>query len=195
MNFRGSDGQRIIHRSAGLKNWGKEMQDDIDDGAKQLIADGITDANQICIAGASYGRYAALMGVVKTPNFYQCAISIADVSSVYDLVRDNRRFWASYKVVEEQVGSMGSHLHAISPVTRAKEIKVPVLLVHGDSDRQVNVKHSRNMRDELKKSGKKHTYVELLNEDHYLANETNRLVTFNALSDFLDEHLPANIEE
>tara|TARA_B100000809_G_scaffold155259_1_gene152572 strand:- start:549 stop:821 length:273 start_codon:yes stop_codon:yes gene_type:complete len=90
---------------------------------------------------------------------------------------------------------MGSHLHAISPVTRAKEIKVPVLLVHGDSDRQVNVKHSRNMRDELKKSGKKHTYVELLNEDHYLANETNRLATFNAMSDFLDEHLPVNIEQ
>jgi len=195
MNFRGSDGQGIIHRSAGLKNWGKEMQDDIEDGAKQLIADGITDANQICIAGASYGGYAALMGVVKTPNFYQCAISIAGVSSVYDLVRDNRRFWASYNVVEEQVGSMGSHLHAISPVTRAKEIKVPVLLVHGDSDRQVNVKHSRNMRDELKKSGKKYTYVELLNEDHYLANETNRLTTFNAMSDFLDEHLPVNIEE
>ncbi len=77
------------------------MQDDIEDGAKQLIADGITDANQICIAGASYGGYAALMGVVKTPNFYQCAISIAGVSSVYDLVRDNRRFWASYNVVEE----------------------------------------------------------------------------------------------
>jgi len=192
MNFRGSDGQGIIHRSAGLKNWGKEMQDDIEDGAKQLIADGISNANKICIAGASYGGYAALMGAVKTPGFYQCAISIAGVSSVYDLVRDNRNFLASYNVVEAQIGSMGSHLHAISPVTRAKEIKVPVLLVHGDSDRQVNVKHSRNMRDELEKSGKEFTYVELVNEDHYLANEMNRLATFNAMSEFLDEHLPVD---
>jgi len=190
MNFRGSDGQGIVLRNAGLKNWGKEMQDDIEDGAKQLIADGITDKNKICIVGASYGGYAALMGVVKTPDFYQCAISIAGVSSVYDFVRDHRYMFRSYNVVEEQIGKLGSNLHDISPVKRAKEIKVPVLLVHGDRDVQVKVKHSRNMRDELEAAGKNVTYLELPDEDHFLANEDNRIATFMAMSTFLDKYLP-----
>jgi dipeptidyl aminopeptidase/acylaminoacyl peptidase len=192
MNFRGSDGQGIALRDAGLKRWGKEMQDDIEDGAQQLIADGITDANKICIVGASYGGYAALMGVVKTPDFYQCAISIAGVSSVFDLVRDNRNFFEGYNVVEEQIGKLDAELYKVSPVNRADEIKVPVLLVHGDSDIQVDVKHSRNMHEKLQQAGKNVTYLELANEDHYLANENNRIATFKAMNDFLDTNLPIN---
>jgi dipeptidyl aminopeptidase/acylaminoacyl peptidase len=192
MNFRGSDGQGITLRDAGLKRWGKEMQDDIEDGAQQLIADGITNANKICIVGASYGGYAALMGVVKTPDFYQCAISIAGVSSVFDLVRDNRNFTEGYNVAEEQVGKLNAELYKVSPVNRADEIKVPVLLVHGDSDIQVDVKHSRNMHEKLQQAGKNVTYLELANEDHYLANENNRIATFKAMNDFLDTNLPIN---
>ena len=190
MNFRGSDGQGITLRDAGMKGWGKEMQNDIEDGAKQLIAEGITNPNKVCIVGASYGGYAALMGVVKTPDFYKCAISVAGVSSVYDIVRDNRNPFKGYNIVEEQVGKLGSHLHKVSPVTRADEIKVPVLLIHGDSDVQVEVKHSRNMHEELESEGKDVIYIELPNEDHYLANEENRITTFKAMSDFLDKNLP-----
>lgn len=190
MNFRGSAGQGVDFRNAGLQNWGKEMQDDIEDGARQLIEDGIADAGRICIAGASYGGYAALMGVVKTPDFYQCAISVNGVSNVFDLVRDNRAFWESYNVVDEQIGKLGGELKAISPVNHADKIKVPVLLVHGDMDRQVDIKHSEQMRDALQKADKPVTFLSLANEDHYLSNEQNRLETFRAMDQFLAEHLP-----
>jgi dipeptidyl aminopeptidase/acylaminoacyl peptidase len=151
MNFRGSGGQGIEFRNAGLKNWGKEMQDDIEDGAKKLIADGIIDPERVCIVGASYGGYAALMGVVKTPDVYKCAVSVAGVSNVFDLVKDNRAFWRSYNVVDEQIGNDNTELRAASPVNFADKIKVPVLLVHGDMDRQVDIKHSVQMHDALQK--------------------------------------------
>lgn len=194
MNFRGSDGQGIELRNAGLKNWGKEMQDDIEDGARKLIADGIADPNAIAIVGASYGGYAALMGVVKTPDFYRCAISVNGVSNVFDLVKDNRAFWLSYNVVDEQIGNDNATLRAISPVNFADKIKVPVLLVHGTDDRQVEIKHSYQMRDALQKAKKDVTFVELPSEDHYLLNEKNRMDTFRAMDTFLDKCLPVKKE-
>jgi dipeptidyl aminopeptidase/acylaminoacyl peptidase len=190
MNFRGSDGQGIEFRNAGLKNWGKEMQDDVEDGARKLIADGIADPNAIGIVGASYGGYAALMGVVKTPDFYRCAISVNGVANVFDLVKDNRAFWRGYNVVDEQIGNDNSNLRAISPVNFADKIKAPVLLVHGTDDRQVDIKHSYQMRDALQKAKKEVTFVELPSEDHYLMNEKNRMDTFKAMDSFLDRCMP-----
>lgn len=190
MNFRGSDGQGIELRNAGLKNWGKEMQDDIEDGAKKLIADGIADPNRIGIVGASYGGYAALMGIVKTPDFYKCSISVNGVANVYDLVKDHRAFWQGYNIVDEQIGNDNSNLKTISPVNHAEKIKAPVLLIHGTDDRQVDIKHSYEMRDALQKAGKNVTFLELPNEDHYLTNEKNRIDTFKAMDAFLDRCLP-----
>lgn len=190
MNFRGSDGQGIELRNAGLKNWGKEMQDDIEDGARKLIADGIADPNAIGIVGGSYGGYAALMGVVKTPDFYRCAISVNGVSNVYDLVKDHRAFWLSYNAIDEQIGNDNSTLKAISPVNFADKIKAPVLLIHGTDDRQVEIKHSYQMRDALQKANKDVTFLELPSEDHYLSNEKNRMDTFRAMDAFLDRCLP-----
>ncbi|MDO8345633.1 MAG: S9 family peptidase [Cellvibrio sp.] len=195
MNFRGSDGQGIELRNAGLKNWGKEMQDDVEDGARKLIADGIADPNAIAIVGASYGGYAALMGAVKTPDFYRCAISVNGVSNVFDLVKDNRAFWRSYNVIDEQIGNDNATLKSISPVNFADKIKAPVLLVHGTDDRQVEIKHSYQMRDALQKAKKDVTFVELPSEDHYLSNEKNRIDTFRAMDAFLNKCLPVKTEK
>jgi len=192
MNFRGSAGQGFEFRNSGLKKWGKEMQDDIEDGAIALIEQGITDPEKICIVGASYGGYAALMGVAKTPDRYKCAISVNGVSNVFDLVKDNRAFWLSYNVVDEQIGNDGKTLRAISPVNLVDKIKAPVLLIHGELDRQVEIKHSYQMRDALEKSGKSVVFVEQAGEDHYLSNEKMRVQAFKLMDDFLKEHLPVD---
>lgn len=192
MNFRGSGGQGLALRNSGLKKWGKEMQDDIEDGALALIKKGITDPKRICIVGASYGGYAALMGVVKTPDFYQCAISVNGVSNVFELVKDNRAFWKSYNVIDEQIGNDNQSLREISPVNYAAKIKAPVLLIHGELDRQVEIKHSYQMRDALTKANKDVTFIEQAGEDHYLLNEIMRVQAFKAMEDFLKKHLPTH---
>lgn len=191
MNFRGSEGQGYEFRNAGLKNWGEEMQDDVEDGALQLIKDGISDPTRVGIIGASYGGYAALMGAVKTPDFYKVSISLNGVSDVHEIVRANRIRQSSYNIVEEQIGKLDSHLRDISPINHADKIKAPVLLIHGENDRQVDIKHSHGMRDALKKSGKIMEYLELPNEDHYLSSEKQRIAAFRTIDAFLDKYFPA----
>lgn len=188
MNFRGSAGYGYEFMKAGLKSWGLEMQHDVEDGTRYLIAQGISDPKRICIAGASYGGYAALMGAAMTPDLYRCAISVAGVTDVAYLVKSSRRH-TNYEVVKEQIGDDLDALYERSPISKADKINIPVLLLHGDKDRVVKVQHSREMYDELKSLNKPVEYIELENGDHYLSNNDNRLATFKALDKFLADNL------
>ena len=82
MNFRGSGGYGTHFREAGSREWGGKMQDDVTDAVKSAVGEGIADAGRVCIFGASYGGYAALMGVVREPDLYRCTVGYA---GVYDL--------------------------------------------------------------------------------------------------------------
>lgn len=188
MNFRGSSGYGFDFMQAGLKNWGLQMQDDVEDGTRWLIKQGVSDPKRICIVGASYGGYAALMGVIKTPELYRCVASFAPVTDLQQLVSDSKSF-TNYKVVQKQLGDDDVDLELRSPVNFVTDIQVPVLLVHGTKDRTVRVKHSRQMAALLKKSGKDVEYIELEQGDHYLSTNQHRLQTFQALDQFLQRHL------
>ena len=59
-----------------IQGFGLAMQDDLQDGANWLIEQGIAQPEKICIGGASYGGYAALMAVVKHPETFKCAASL-----------------------------------------------------------------------------------------------------------------------
>lgn len=188
MNFRGSSGYGHDFMKAGLKSWGLAMQDDVEDGTQWLIKQGYSDANNICILGASYGGYAALMGLVKAPQLYQCAISFAGVMDQDLLIRNSLRYRHS-KITKKQIGSDQNMLKARSPLYNVDKITKPVLLIHGDQDRSVSVWHSRNMQDEMEKQEKDSTYIELKNGSHYLSINQNRLATFEAIEGFLGSHL------
>lgn len=192
MNFRGSAGYGYEFMKAGLKSWGLEMQNDVEDGTRYLINQGISDPQRICIVGASYGGYAALMGAAMTPDLYRCAVSVAGVTDVAYLVKSSRRF-TNYEVVKEQIGDDFSVLYERSPVSKADKITIPVLLLHGDKDRVVKVQHSREMFDELKSRKKNVEYIELENGDHYLSNNDHRLTTFKALDKFLADNLKTQL--
>ena len=60
INYRGSGGYGYSFMKAGQREWGGKMQDDLTDGVKWAIAQGIADPGRIVISGASYGGYAAM---------------------------------------------------------------------------------------------------------------------------------------
>lgn len=193
MNFRGSHGYGFDFRQMGLQGWGLQMQDDVEDGTRWLINKGIADPKRICIVGASYGGYAALMGVVKTPDLYQCAVSFAGVTDVEALVKSHRRY-TNYEVVKKQIGDDFDLLEQRSPVNHVDKIQVPVLLVHGTKDRSVPVKQSVAMYKALKGEEKDVQYIELEDGDHYLSTNSHRLQTFQAMDSFLKQHLKASVQ-
>lgn len=187
-NFRGSSGYGIEFEQMGIKGWGKAMQDDLQDAAHWLIEQGAVDKDKMCIAGASYGGYAALMSAALHSDSFKCAASFAGVTDLERIVSYARRF-TNKKVVERQLGKDWDALEATSPVNLAEQITIPVLLIHGEDDRVVRVVHSQQMHEALEDEDKQVEYIELPQGDHYLSAQQNRVKALDAILKFLNKHL------
>jgi dipeptidyl aminopeptidase/acylaminoacyl peptidase len=173
---------------ASIEGWGQAMQNDLQDAAKWLIEQNMIDSEKVCIGGASYGGYAALMAAVKHSDSFKCAASFAGVSDLEQIVQDSRRFTNS-KIVKKQMGTDTDKLEASSPINFAKEIDIPILLIHGSDDKIVPIRHSRNMADELTDYNKDVRYVEIEDANHHLSVQAHRIKTLKEMVNFFDKHL------
>ncbi|MFY9511185.1 MAG: alpha/beta fold hydrolase, partial [Rubrivivax sp.] len=192
VNFRGSEGYGLAFRQAGLKRWGLEMQDDLEDAAAWAQRQGLGADGRICIVGGSYGGYAALMGLVKTPALYRCAVSFAGVTDLPALIAHESDYIGGRNAALRTIGDPerdGERLRATSPALQAQQLRAPVLLVHGNADRVVPVAQSQAMARALQRAGKPHRYVEQDGGDHHLSRQQHRLALFGELETFLDQHL------
>jgi dipeptidyl aminopeptidase/acylaminoacyl peptidase len=160
------------------------MQDDITDGTRWLVTQKLADPRRICIVGASFGGYAALMGAVKEPDLYACAAAFAPVTDLDSLVNRLRMF--AFKDLNlPRIKSDGQSLSATSPVDHADAIRVPVLLMHGREDFTVPVDHSEEMERALRRAGKPVQAIYLEHADHYFASGKDRTAWLTALDSFL----------
>ena len=192
VNFRGSSCYGAAFLKAGLQQWGKEMQEDLEDAVQWAVSKGVADPQRVCIVGGSYGGYAALMGVVKTPQLYRCAVSFAGVSNLTDLALYWKDFIGGKKFARRTLGDWWDdreRLRATSPALQAQRIEVPVLLVHGTADRSVPVEQSRDMAKALASAGRSYRYVEQEGGDHHLSRQAHRTEFLRELEAFLQAHL------
>ena len=200
--FRGSEGFGASFNLAGNGEWGKKMQSDITDGVLYLTQKGIIDPNRVCIAGASYGGYAALAGGAFTPDMYQCVISIAGVSDLPRMLKEEKSqhgkhhwavsYWES-NVANNELDK--DALKEISPAFHAHNFTAPVLLMHGERDKIVSYKQSKVMRSALKKAGKEVELIKLEDENHYLMDGQNRLRVVTEMINFIDQHIGDKVQQ
>jgi dipeptidyl aminopeptidase/acylaminoacyl peptidase len=160
-NFRGSAGYGKAFQDAGRLHWGDAAQDDITDGVKFVVDKGFADPARMCIFGASYGGYAAMMSIVREPGLYKCAVSASGPTDLGKMLAWERKeegaTSSAYNYWTSQIGDPGKDkamIEASSPALQADKVKVPVLLVHGKRDRTVPIEQSEFMLDALKKAGK-----------------------------------------
>lgn len=192
VNFRGSDGRGQGFRAAGYKAWGGAMQDDLVDALDWAVAQRLADPARVAIVGASYGGYAALMGAVKTPTRWRCAVSINGVSDLIALWRNAMDYAGGEQAMRVQLGELWGdreRLLATSPARQAQAIQVPVLLLHGTADRVVPLAQSRAMAAALSAAGKPHRLVEIAGGGHSLERRADRLTWFREMLGFLQQHL------
>jgi dipeptidyl aminopeptidase/acylaminoacyl peptidase len=189
LNFRGSTGYGEQWLDAGWRGWGGIIHDDITAAAHWAINEGIADPKRMCIVGWSYGGYAALLGVAREPDLYKCAVSIAGVSDLNALVAQEKMFYGGSVRARESIGSDKKALRNDSPLKLADHIKVPVLLIHGESDYTVLASHSEAMAKELKRNKVPTELVLIKGGEHDLAREEMRLTLFRKLEKFLGDNL------
>ncbi len=194
-NFRGSTGYGYDWFDAGRGGWGDGvMQTDVEDGAVALAKAGYVDAARVCIMGGSYGGYAALAGATITPERYACAVSVNGVSDPVDMLKDAEKSTLGRRgmVSEWWRRSMGDdmdHLRKISPVRLVKQVRAPILILHGVDDSVVPVEQSRAMSRALERADKNVRYVELRGDDHWLSAASTRTQMLSEIESFLAEHL------
>jgi dipeptidyl aminopeptidase/acylaminoacyl peptidase len=195
-NYRGSSGYGETFTKAGAHQWGLKMQDDLTDGVRKLVADGIADPKRVCIVGASYGGYAALAGAALTPDVYACAVSFAGVSDLQKMLGFERArggkdsqsdsFWTS------RIGSTyedTEQLRATSPAQHANQIKCPLLLMHGEGDTTVPIDQSEVMADAMKRAGKQVEFIRFAGEDHYFSLADTRIRFLKETEAFLQKNI------
>lgn len=201
MNFRGSTGYGRKFLEASYKQWGLTMQDDITDGVQWLIDQGIADPARIAIYGGSYGGYATLSGITKTPDLYACAIDYVGVSNLFTFMQTIPPYWELYReMLYEMVGDPNNEadsiqMRATSPVFHVDKIKVPLLIAQGAKDPRVNQDESDQMVAALKERGIDVEYLLKENEGHGFRNEENRFEFYRAMERFLEQHLAVAVEQ
>lgn len=190
-NFRGSTGYGEKFLKAGQGQMGFAMQDDVSDGVRWAVAEGIADPKRVCIVGASYGGYAAMWGIVKDPDQYRCAISINGVSNLRREVND---FGSNVRarLYRSQWQKMTSDFAAVSPINAVDRIKTPLLLIHGKKDVTVDHVQSAKMYGAMRKAGKAVEFVSIPLADHYFTREADRMTLLTSIEAFLAKHNPPN---
>lgn len=192
--FRGSTGFGVAFRRAGRGQWGGLMQDDVTDGVKAMIRQGVADPHRICIVGGSYGGYAALAGAAFTPKLYACVVSINGVSDLPAMLGyEKGQHGTESDAVAYWEGDIGSQFDSKvidhSPVNSAADVEAPVLLLHAINDTVVPIAQSEEMAKALAALGKPVTFIKLDGEDHWLSNAPTRLEVLEDTDHFLRQHL------
>ncbi len=193
LNFRGSTGYGRKFWEASFKQWGKTMQDDVTDGVKWLIGEGIADPKRVAIYGGSYGGYCTLAGMAFTPDLYACGIDYVGVSNLFTFLNTIPPYWKPFlEMMQEMVGHPVRDkdlLTAASPVFHVDKIKAPLFVIQGAKDPRVNIDESNQIVEALKNRGIEVPYLVKENEGHGFHNEENKFEAYEAMEKFLEKHL------
>ena len=194
-NFRASTGYGKEFLNAGNGEWGRKMQDDITWGVKALVASGIVDSKRVGISGGSYGGYATLAGVAFTPSLYAAAVAYVAPSNLITLLDAIPPYWeAGRKQMYTRMGDPTTAqgmalLIAESPLTQAKAIVTPLLVVQGKNDPRVNVRESDQIVAAVRDNGRPVQYLIAPDEGHGFARPINTLAYVTASEDFFSQYL------
>ncbi|NNF08581.1 MAG: S9 family peptidase [Candidatus Eisenbacteria bacterium] len=198
VNFRGSTGYGKAFINAADKEWGGAMQDDITDAAEWLVSEGIADPQRLAIFGGSYGGFAVLSGLTKTPDLYRCGVDIVGPSNILTWLETIPPYWKPFEaLVHRRVGHPTEDkalLEERSPVNHVDKIQSPLLIVQGRNDPRVNREESLQIKAALEAAGKTVSFLEFDDEGHGFVKPENRLKFYAVAEVFLAEHLGGRCE-
>jgi dipeptidyl aminopeptidase/acylaminoacyl peptidase len=192
---RGRRGFGAAHLEAGMRQWGLAMQDDLADGAKWAIAQGIADPKRICIAGTVYGGYAAMMGLIKNPELFRCGVSWAGIVDIGLMFRSRwddfptAGYGGQIKLLVGDPAKDQAQFDATSPLKNAQRITRPVLLAYGAKDAEVPGKHGRLLYEAIKPGNPDAELIMFDENGQPPSLDNNRAALWTRIEQFLDRHI------
>ncbi|WP_161627291.1 S9 family peptidase [Arenimonas composti] len=191
MNYRGSGGYGSTFEGAGYRKWGTAMQDDLTDSVAQLVREGIVDGSRVCIYGASYGGYAALMSAVREPDLYRCSVGyvgVYDLEAQYHSDINDHEFGRNY--LRDVLPPTDGERRAHSPAYGVANLRAAVMLVHGRKDQRVPIRNMFVLIDQMKKVGKEPEEVIVEDKEaHGFRDLENQVSLYNRMLAFFDRHI------
>jgi dipeptidyl aminopeptidase/acylaminoacyl peptidase len=199
VNYRGSTGYGKAFVNAGDREWGGKMHDDLIDAVSYVTAAGWADPSRVAIYGGSYGGYAALVGAAFTPDVFRCAVDIVGPSNLKTLLETVPPYWAPMIAqLYRRVGNPetdAEFLWSRSPLSRARDIRIPLLIAQGANDPRVKQAESEQIVAALTEAGIEHEYLLFPDEGHGFAKPENRIRFYTAAERFLARYLGGRYEE
>lgn len=193
INYRGSTGYGKTFFSAGLKQAGGKIQDDVTDGVHWLINRKTADPKKIALYGAGFGGFSALYGVSNHPELYNCAVVQYGLINFFTFIKDVPPYIKQrLQMIYEMIGNPetdAEQLRAISPVFHTDKIKSPLLIFEGAKDESANISELNQFVRELKNHGVPVTYFLKPNERKGFRNEHNRMEMYTEIEKFLDSNM------
>jgi dipeptidyl aminopeptidase/acylaminoacyl peptidase len=196
--FRGSGGYGSEFAELGYGQWGRAMQNDLDDGVDALAGRGIIDPDRVCIFGWSYGGYAALAGITLTPERYRCGVAGAGISDLAAFLRFEQgrpnggliHIWA--RRIGDWRGAHETELGAFSPAMHAANVTAPLMIIHGSDDIVVDPHQAEIMAEAMETAGRPYELISIEGGRHYSNQMTvdDKLQLYANLERFLFEHNP-----
>ncbi|MGH3209297.1 MAG: S9 family peptidase [Trebonia sp.] len=199
VNYRGSTGYGKAFVAAGDREWGGKMHDDLVDAVGHAVSEGWADKSKVAIYGGSYGGYAALVGAAFTPDVFCCAVDIVGPSNLKTLLETIPPYWAPMIAqLYRRVGNPetdAEFLWSRSPLSRARDIRIPLLIAQGANDPRVKQAESEQIVAALTEAGIDHEYMLFPDEGHGFAKPENRIKFYTAAERFLAKYLGGRYED
>lgn len=201
VNYRGSTGFGKQFVNAGNGEWGGKMHLDLLDAVEWAIKQGITTRDKVAILGGSYGGYATLIGLTKTPDTFACGVDIVGPSSLETLFKSIPDYWKPfYAEMKTKIGgdpetdAGRQFLASRSPLTFVDNIKKPLLIAQGANDPRVKQAESEQIVKEMQAKKIPVTYVLYPDEGHGFRRPENRLSFYATTEAFLAHYLGGKSE-
>ncbi|MES2101996.1 MAG: S9 family peptidase [Pseudomonadota bacterium] len=191
LNFRGSSGRGEKFREAGYRQWGDKVQDDLIDAVEWAGRSGMVDSDRVCVFGASFGAYSAMLTAAKAPTAFKCAVGLAGLYDLAMWFNEDRFIFdpKSKALMTRYFGDDVKEQRRISPTQAASRIDVPVLLIHGDTDSTTPFAQGKAMRDALRAAKKDVEWVDVSGEGHGFYARKNQEDLYRRLEAFLAKHI------
>jgi dipeptidyl aminopeptidase/acylaminoacyl peptidase len=191
VNYRGSSGRGPNFRFSGYRQVSTGIQQDLLDGVHWAIDSGYANKDRVCVFGASFGGYSALMAPIRAPGMFKCSIDFAGISDYaieFDK-SDTEESAYGRNYFEKAIGTDPANVKAISPIDQLDQFNVPVLIVHGEKDPRVPLKNATELRSALDKAGKPYEWLVKPKELHGFYSEANNTEFLEYMQAFLAKYI------